>query len=113
MKRLTAEEMRKMMPVFEWPTYKAADDKKEYIHDLILVALHKRKITQNLLCMNELIEIVNQLQIPLKTHQMSQLYLYATYQKFENLAETKKKIVAILNQEKKRVDPKAAAEWIH
>jgi hypothetical protein len=28
------------------------------------------------------------------------------------LADTKKKIIAILNQEKKKVDPKAAAEWI-
>lgn len=63
--------------------------------------------------MNELIEIVNFLRIPLKTHQMSQLYLYATYQKYENLADTKKKIMAILNQEKKKVDPKAVAEWIH
>lgn len=77
------------------------------------MALHKRKITQNQLCMNELIEIVNFLRIPLKTHQMSQLYLYATYQKYENLADTKKKIMAILNQEKKKVDPKAVAEWIH
>jgi len=40
---------------------------------------------------------------------MSQLYLYSTYQRFENLAETKQKIIAILNQEKKKVDPKAAA----
>ena len=44
---------------------------------------------------------------------MSQLYLYSTYQRYENLADTKKKIIAILNQEKKKVDPKAAAEWIH
>ena len=44
---------------------------------------------------------------------MSQLYLYATYQKFENLADTKKKILAVLNQEKKKVDPKAVAEWIY
>jgi hypothetical protein len=44
---------------------------------------------------------------------MSQLYLYATYQKYENLADTKKKIMAILSQEKKKVDPKAVAEWIH
>ena len=79
---------------------------------MILVALHKRKIAQNLLCMNELIEIINHLKIPLKTHQMSQLYLYSTYQRYENLADTKKKIMAILNQEKKKVDPKAAAEWI-
>jgi len=43
---------------------------------------------------------------------MSQLYLYATYQKYENLADTKKKIMAVLNQEKKKVDPKAVAEWI-
>lgn len=62
--------------------------------------------------MNELVEIVNALKIPLKTHQMSQLYLYATYQRYENLADTKKKIIAILNQEKKKVDPKSAAEWI-
>ena len=44
---------------------------------------------------------------------MSQLYLYSTYQRYENLSDTKKKIIAILNQEKKKVDPKAAAEWIH
>lgn len=44
---------------------------------------------------------------------MSQLYLYATYQKYENLADTKKKIFAVLNQEKKKVDPKAVAEWIY
>ena len=44
---------------------------------------------------------------------MSQLYLYGTYQRYENLAETKKKIMAILNQEKKKVDPKAVAQWIH
>lgn len=43
---------------------------------------------------------------------MSQLYLYSTYQRYENLADTKKKIMAILNQEKKKVDPKSAAEWI-
>ena len=43
---------------------------------------------------------------------MSQLYLYCTYQRYENLADTKKKIMAILNQEKKKVDAKAAAEWI-
>ena len=43
---------------------------------------------------------------------MSQLYLYATYQKYENLADTKKKIMAVLNQEKKKVDPKAVAEGI-
>lgn len=43
---------------------------------------------------------------------MSQLYLYSTYQRYENLADTKKKIIAILNQEKKKVDPKSAAEWI-
>jgi hypothetical protein len=29
------------------------------------------------------------------------------------LADTKKKILAILNQEKKKVDPKAAAEWLY
>ena len=62
-----------------------------------------------MLCMNELIEITTHLQIHLKTHQMSQLYLYSTYQRYENLADTKKKIIAILNQEKKKVDPKAAA----
>jgi|688.fasta_scaffold67762_6 hypothetical protein len=66
-----------------------------------------------MLCMNELIEIMNYLKIPLKTHQMTQLYLYATYQRYENLADTKKKIIAILNQEKKKVDPKSTAEWIH
>lgn len=109
MKRLTAEELRKLMPVFEWENYRTSEDKIEYIHDLVLVALHKRKITQNKLCMNELIEIMAHLQIPLKTHQMSQLYLYGTYQRYENLAETKKKIIAILNQEKKKVDPKAVA----
>lgn len=43
---------------------------------------------------------------------MSQLYLYSTYQRYENLADTKKKIIAILNQEKKKVDPKSTAEWI-
>ena len=73
------------------------------------MALHKRKIAQNMLCINELIEIMNHLQIPLKTHQMSQLYLYSTYQRYENLADTKKKIIAILNQEKKKVNPKAVA----
>jgi hypothetical protein len=52
---------------------------------------------------------MNHLQIPLKTHQMSQLYLYSTYQRYENLADTKKKIIAILNQEKKKVNPKAVA----
>lgn len=62
--------------------------------------------------MNELIEIINHIKIPLKTHQMSQLYLYSTYQRYENLADTKKKIMAILNQEKKKVNPKATAEWI-
>jgi hypothetical protein len=29
------------------------------------------------------------------------------------LADTKKKIIAILDQEKKKVDTKAAAEWLH
>lgn len=101
------------MPVFEHEAYRCAEDKKEYLLDLFLVALHKRKIGQSMLCMNELVEIVNFLRIPLRTHQMSQLYLYATYQKYENLADTKKKIIAILNQEKKKVDPKAVAEWIH
>ncbi len=71
-----------MMPVFELQTYTTAEDKIEYIHDLILVALHKRRISQNLLCMNELIEIINAIKIPLKTHQMSQLYLYSTYQRY-------------------------------
>lgn len=53
------------------------------------------------------------MQLPLKTHQVTQLYLYCTYQPYENLADTKKKIIAILDQEKKKVDTKAAAEWIH
>jgi hypothetical protein len=82
MKRLTAEELRKLMPVFEWESYRSSEDKVEYVHDLLLVALHKRKTAQNLLCMNELIEVVNQIQIPLRTHQMSQLYLYSTYQRY-------------------------------
>lgn len=43
---------------------------------------------------------------------MSQVYLYSTYQRYQNLADTKKKIIAILNQQKKKVDTKAAAEWI-
>jgi hypothetical protein len=29
------------------------------------------------------------------------------------LADTKNKIIAILNQERRKVDPRAAAEWIH
>ena len=113
MRRLTADQLRKMMPLFEMEAYRGSEDPKEYLHDLLLVALHKRRITQPLLCMNELIEIVGQLGIPLRTHQMSQLYLYATYQRYENLADTKKKLIAILNQEKKKVDLTAAAEWLH
>ena len=70
------------MPVFEWEAYCSSEDRVEYIHDLLLVALHKRKVTNNLLCMNELIEIINYIRIPLKTHQMTQLYLYATYQRY-------------------------------
>ena len=100
-------------PVFELEDYRASEDRKAYLHGLILVALQRRKASHSLLCMNELAEIVGLLQLPLKTHQLTQLYLYCTYQPHENLADTKKKIIAILDQQKKRVDAKAAAEWIH
>lgn len=63
--------------------------------------------------MNELADLAALLQLPLKSHQATQLYLYCTYQPHENLADTKKKIIAILEQQKKRVDTRAAAEWIH
>jgi hypothetical protein len=44
---------------------------------------------------------------------MHELYLYATYQNFESKEDTKKKIAAIMNQEKKKVDIQAVAKWIH
>lgn len=43
---------------------------------------------------------------------MNELFLYATYQKYESKSETKKKLIALINQEKKKVDMKAAAHWI-
>lgn len=105
--------MQKSMSVFEPEEYRACEDRKEYIHSLILAALQRRKTSSSHLCMNELADIVSALQLPLKSHQVTQLYLYCTYQPHENLADTKKKIIAILEQQKKRVDTRAAAEWIH
>ena len=55
MRRLTADQQRKIMPLFEMDAYRSSEDPKEYLYDLLLVALHKRRIAQPLLCMNELI----------------------------------------------------------
>ena len=40
----------------------------------------------------------------MKVKQLHEVYLYSTYQKYESKADTKKKITALLNQEKKKVD---------
>ena len=61
-------------PVFELEDYRASEDRKAYLHGLILVALQRRKASHSLLCMNELAEIVGLLQLPLKTHQLTQIY---------------------------------------
>lgn len=58
MKRATDGHLRKPMPIFDPEAYYSAEDQINYIHDLILAALHKRKITSNLLSMNELTEII-------------------------------------------------------
>jgi hypothetical protein len=39
--------------------------------------------------------------------------LFATYQRFDRVEETKKKLLAMVNQEKHKVDTQATAEWLH
>lgn len=62
--------------------------------------------------MNELCDIINQIKIPLKNQQIHELYLYSTYQRFDKIEDTKKKLIAMVNQEKHKVDTNAVAEWL-
>jgi ATP sulfurylase len=63
--------------------------------------------------MNELNDLINQIKIPLKNQHIHELYLYATYQRFDKKEETKKKLTAMVNQERHKVDVSAVAEWLH
>lgn len=42
----------KRIPVFDEQSYLQADDQAEYIYDLLLVNLHRRKQDSAILCMN-------------------------------------------------------------
>ena len=66
-----------------------------------------------MLCMNELNDVLQQIEIPVKVQQLHELYLYSTFQKFENQKDAKKRLIAIVNQEKKKVDTNAMAVWVH
>lgn len=50
---------KKNQPFFKYEAYIEADDQAEYIHDLLLVMLHKKKLESQVMCMNELNDILN------------------------------------------------------
>ena len=72
---------KKMQPAFNYESYLQADDQVEYIYDLLLVTLHRRKQESAILCMNELNDILLELHIPIKIRQLHEVYLYSTYEK--------------------------------
>lgn len=87
----------KKIAIFNYESYVQSEDQVEYIHDLLIIMLHKRKLDSAVLCMNELNDIIIELQIPVKVKQLHELYLYATYQKLETKAQAKQRLVALMN----------------
>ena len=69
-------------PVFELEDYRASEDRKAYLHGLILVALQRRKASHSLHDMHNLTAVVGLLQPRLKPQQLTQHYDYCTYHNY-------------------------------
>lgn len=75
--------------------------------------LIKQRVNINMLCLNELHDILRELCFDMSIQQIHELYLYCTFDvKEKNKLSVKEKLMSLVNQERKKASVELIVEWL-
>mgnify|MGYP003427765051 FL=1 len=103
MKELSAHELKRILNsqlVFEPVKYQQSEQQKEYLNDLLNFMVIKQRVNVNLMCLNELHDVLRELNFDRSSQQVHELYLYSTFDIREQKSKlsVKDKLMSLVNQ---------------
>lgn len=118
MKELSGQELKRILNsqlVFEPVKYQQSEQKKEYLNDLLNYMVIKQHVNPNMMCLNELHDVLRELAFDMSIQQVHELYLYATFDVREHRSKlsVKEKLMSLVNQERKKVGIELMVDWLY
>jgi hypothetical protein len=75
----------------------------------------KQRVNVNMMCLNELHDVLRELQFDMSIQQVHELYLYCTFELKDHKSKLsiKDKLMSLVNQERKKISVELMVDWLY